>query len=419
MKVLWFTNTPSFANYLLKDNIVGGGWIVSLEKEIHKEKDVELGIAFLDKTEKEYPKTYKNVVYFPIRSKKSFFKNIFYKLCHNIENDDYLNKSLSIIDIFKPDIINIFGTELFYGRIINLTDVPVVIHIQSVLNPYLFNWFPINYNQIKVFTKTNIFNLLKGSGLFHDYYRFKKQASREIEFYANCNYFLGRTDWDNKMTHLLSPKAKYFHIDEILREDFYHEQWEIKKQREYIVVSSTINPNIYKGLEIIFETARILEKFTSIKVKWNIFGVNKRDEIFHLFKNKLDVSLNRVELVFMGKLSPNELKKELLNSDIFVHPSHIDNSPNSICEAMLLGLPVISSFVGGIPSIIEHSIDGVLINSYDPFQLASEIMHLANDKDKQKAFSQNARKRAYERHNPQKIAKELLDVYNSILNETK
>ncbi len=419
MKILWFTNTPSFAGSLLNSSVVGGGWIVSLEKEFHKEENIELGIAFLDSTENDYVNSYKNVTYFPIRDNKFKSKKILYRLAHSIENKQYLNNCLRIIEFFKPDIINIFGTESFYGRIINLTNIPVVVHIQSILNPCLYNWFPVNYKQVDVLMKSNLFNLIKGSGLFHDYYRFKKQAYREIEYYKNCHYFLGRTDWDRKLTHLLSPKSQYYHIDEVLREEFYGEHWHTIKDRDYIVLSSTINPNIYKGLEIIFKSAQIIEKFTDLKVKWNIIGISKKDEIFHLFKNQSNSTFKNVEIILKGKLTSKELIKELLNSDIFVHPSHIDNSPNSICEAMLLGMPVISTYVGGIPGLIDHCIDGVLINSYDPFHLAAEILHLANNKDKQCEFSQNARERAKVRHNPLKIANELLHVYNSILNETK
>ena len=111
MRVLWFTNTPS--NYLQGTNAYnGGGWISSLESELRKHKDVNLGIAFLldghpEKVERE------DVVYYPIHHK---FKGILERLKEKLFPKNqrefyYINEYLKVINDFKPDIINIFGTE--------------------------------------------------------------------------------------------------------------------------------------------------------------------------------------------------------------------------------------------------------------------------------------------------------------------
>jgi len=109
------------------------------------------------------------------------------------------------------------------------------------------------------------------------------------------------------------------------------------------------------------------------------------------------------------------LVNQLLCTDIYVHTAYIDNSPNSICEAQYLGLPIIATYVGGIPSLIENGLEGVLVPANDPYILTNEIMSLAIDRERQIKYSKNSRKRAIMRHNPKIILKDLLNIYNNLL----
>jgi len=65
---------------------------------------------------------------------------------------------------------------------------------------------------------------------------------------------------------------------------------------------------------------------------------------------------------FTGVLSKNEWHKKSEAFDIFINTTNVDNTPVSVIEAMALGLPVLSTNVGGIPYLIEDKIDGLLVN---------------------------------------------------------
>lgn len=69
---------------------------------------------------------------------------------------------------------------------------------------------------------------------------------------------------------------------------------------------------------------------------------------------------------------------------MYVHPAYIDNSPNALCEAMLLGVPCIASYVGGIPSIIQNEVSGLLAPANEPYYLAEKIYWLSKNKMLQK-----------------------------------
>jgi glycosyltransferase involved in cell wall biosynthesis len=108
-----------------------------------------------------------------------------------------------------------------------------------------------------------------------------------------------------------------------------------------------------------------------------------------------------------------------LKSNVFVHPSHMDNSPNSVQEAMLIGMPVVATYAGGIPSLLENNKEGLLVQDGDPYALAGALFHLYKDKDFACKLGANARKRGLIRQDKNKILNNLLDVYETIIKNEK
>jgi glycosyltransferase involved in cell wall biosynthesis len=106
-----------------------------------------------------------------------------------------------------------------------------------------------------------------------------------------------------------------------------------------------------------------------------------------------------------------------------VQVSHIENSPNSLAEAMLLGMPCIASFAGGTSSLLENYKEGILYQDGDPYYLTGLILKLINNEKKRKIYSQNAREKAQVRHEPDKIYSKLKQSYEDIIehynNKTK
>ena len=124
-------------------------------------------------------------------------------------------------------------------------------------------------------------------------------------------------------------------------------------------------------------------------------------------------------VIFVGNLNEKELVDNLLASHVYVMPSHIENSPNNLCEAMILGLPCIASDVGGTSTLMENKKEGLLIQDGDPWLLAGTIVEMKNNYDQAIAYGKNARIRALKRHNPDKIIENLLNIYRVILYNTK
>ncbi|TVZ53404.1 glycosyltransferase family 4 protein [Dokdonia sp. Hel_I_53] len=80
-----------------------------------------------------------------------------------------------------------------------------------------------------------------------------------------------------------------------------------------------------------------------------------------LEKCKAYIAAKKLPVNFTGKLSKKDWVLHSLNSDIFINTTNYDNTPVSVIEAMALGLPIVSTNVGGIPFLINNSEDGILV----------------------------------------------------------
>ncbi|MFY0604297.1 MAG: glycosyltransferase [Flavobacteriaceae bacterium] len=81
-------------------------------------------------------------------------------------------------------------------------------------------------------------------------------------------------------------------------------------------------------------------------------------------------------VTFTGVLKKEEWHKLSKDYDIFINTTNIDNTPVSVIEAMALGLPVVSTNVGGIPFLIEHEVSGILVDKNNPVEMSNAISNL-------------------------------------------
>jgi glycosyltransferase involved in cell wall biosynthesis len=166
---------------------------------------------------------------------------------------------------------------------------------------------------------------------------------------------------------------------------------------------------------LILKTAILLKQNENFDFEWNIYGVQLDSEYAKFIKNLVGINFFENNVVLKGVTLEKELLQGLLNSNLFIHTSYIDNSPNTVCEAQLIGLPVISTNVGGISTLIQDEVDGFLVPSNEPHILAYKIIDLYVNCDKLYYVSQNSFRVAHQRHNRSAIKDQLIDIYSSVV----
>lgn len=413
MKVLFIS--PNQGLYDTSINGYGGaGWIASLQRHIEKECVIELGITFKHETDSLKRKV-GNTTYYPILSpsKKGIKKLFYYWHGYKKELFDFsiANKIREVISDFKPDIIHIFGTESEMCCIVGETDIPCVIHIQGILNPITTTYFPPGMHERTFMSPNYIREFWLRNGIVFNYKRMKLSAGRELRFIEKCKHFLGRTEWDRRITLLYNKDADYYHIDEILRAEFYSaDKWSYKPGNQNL--TSTISPNAYKGLDLILITAKLLKK-SNRTFCWTVIGI-KESYFTRIIEKELNINHKDVNVRYIGVKNSNEIIEQLYDTTIYIHPSYIDNSPNSLCEAQYLGVPCLATNVGGIPTIMNNNYE-YMVSANDPYMLASRIMSLESDISRDR-YVNPYMEIAKARHDPQRIVESLKKVYNNIIN---
>jgi glycosyltransferase involved in cell wall biosynthesis len=88
---------------------------------------------------------------------------------------------------------------------------------------------------------------------------------------------------------------------------------------------------------------------------------------------------NDVDVVFTGKLSKEDWIALSKDYNVFINTTHFDNTPISVIEAMALGLPVVSTNVGGIPYLLEHNENALLVKDNDVEDMTNQINRLITE----------------------------------------
>lgn len=409
IRVLWFSNTS--VDYTKSSSgYNGGGWISALKDKVIETGNIELAVAFYGNP-KDKHLIKNNVSYYPISFDRKISSRLKRSFSKEQQEHDHIIEFKSIIKSFKPDLVHVFGTEKPFGLIAQHTDVPTIIHLQGLINPYLNALLPPFYSKLDFFMDKgfNPLNIIKN---INSYLGWKEAAVREKKIFEGCKNFMGRTHWDKAICKILSPDSNYFYCSEVLRPEFSLIKKDVRRDssKKIRIVSTISNPH-YKGADIILKTAKILKANMNIDFEWLVYGVRNID--FTASKLGIDILSNNIFL--KGVVSAEELANALSEATVYVHPSYIDNSPNSICEAQVLGVPVVANNVGGISSLITHNETGFLAPANDPYMLAHYIKILSNNSELSEKIYRNAQSTSITRHNPDIIIEDLLNIYRKIL----
>jgi len=127
--------------------------------------------------------------------------------------------------------------------------------------------------------------------------------------------------------------------------------------------------------------------------------------------------VNNNQVLFLGLVDSESVAEYLRATDIFILPSHMEGLPNSLLEAMSSGVACIASNVGGIPQLIQHGINGLLITPKQPNELKENIEKVLLDDNFRKNLGVNARRTIEENeYSMEKVIKKLTSLFSEINN---
>lgn len=418
-KLLWIVNTifPYPAEKLGMKKTSFGGWLNSLFGTLRKSENFELAIATVYNGKNMQKMDDGQVIYYLLPGAPA------------LKYDKKIEKYWKFInEEFKPDLVHINGTEFAHGlSFINACpNAATVTSIQGLVSVYA-NVYYANIPVKDIIKNITFRDIIRNDNIIQGRKKFIKRGKNEIEILKRTNAITGRTVWDYSNVQAINPNVKFYWSNRILREEFYQsKKWDISKIERHSIFCSQAGYPI-KGLHYMIEAANILKReYPDIKVYIAGQNITKSDTI----KEKMKISgygkyikglMRKYNLegniIFTGMLDAQGMVNRLLNSNVFVQTSAIENSPNSLGEAMLLGVPCVASYVGGTCDMLEHNKEGFLYTYTEPAILAEYIKRIFENDELCMKFSKNAINKANDTHNKERITQETIDMYNDILNK--
>ena len=413
MKVLWFEiSTPSRYK---DDGRVVCGWQDALEYIVKDCRDIELYIAFETEEPDAKVKVIDGVTYIPMVTRYSFTERKLSNWTWRVNEDKVIPLGRKVIEDYKPDIIHVFGNEWPFGLLAQYTDIPLVIHIQGSIIPYNNALYPPKYNGY-TFVRAAGWNLRKDWHRLFGYYKDKSRLTMEERTWKCVNHYMGRTSWDKALVNTLTKGSTYHHVEEALRPTFLENKklWSCPKGGKLRLLSTGCS-SFWKGIDVMLRTAHVLKE-AGVDFEWNVAG-SLSSELKEIVEKKEEMRYADNNINILGFCTPEQLIDIMCNSTMYVHTAYIENSPNSICEAQLVGMPIVSTMVGGISTLVRNGEEGDLLPANDPWQIANAIIELSKDNERMMRYSKNSRLHALERHNPENIMNQLLKCYKDLVKQ--
>lgn len=455
MKVLWLCNImlPAAARRLGLEASNKEGWISGMADAVlahRKENEIALSIAF-PMSGKAIPEG--QDFYTALIELEDGAKFTCYGFPEDVNHPEKYDEKLElilkkIVDRAKPDIVHCFGTEyphtLAMCRVFPRKD-RLLVGLQGLCTLYAEAYYA-NLPEHVIHSVT-LRDFLKRDSLVRQQRKFVQRGDMEREAVSLAGNITGRTEWDRTSTAKWNPDARYHHMNETLRAEFYGPVWKAKACIPHSIFLSQGDYPI-KGLHYMLEALpAILARYPDTRV----YVAGNSLVNYATLKQKLKISAygrylrgimkredleGRVE--FLGRLNAEQMRDRYLRSHLFVCCSSIENSPNSLGEAMLLGMPCVSADVGGIPSMFNGGVDGILYEGFSSpngegglaalkktkcndgelkdisGRLADAVIRMWSDSGKMEEYCGNARKHAGKSHDGRENYRRLVEIYGEI-----
>ena len=457
MKVLWLCNVmlPVIAEQLNMEASNKEGWLSGLADVVLKkryENGIDLAVAF-PTPDRMLPEGHE-VCMRTVTTADG--KLTFYGFREDTTRPEIYDEGLEerlrkITEAFRPDIVHCFGTE--YPHTLAMCRVfpkkeRILISIQGLCAVYA-NAYLANMPE-KVIHSMTLRDRLKKDSIVEQQQKFVQRGKMEMEAVRLAKNITGRTEWDRYYTREWNPEARYFNMNETLRPVFYEGSWSPDKCIPHSIFLSQGDYPI-KGLHYMLKALPLIRaKYPDARVY--VAGNSLVND--KTLKQRLKISaygkyLKKLirrnglknSVVFLGKLDAVQMKERYLKSHLFVCCSTIENSPNSLGEAMILGMPCVSADVGGIPSIFTGGEDGILyegfrtpLNGFDNAsnlktddekqleiiskRLANAVLQIWKENDKIEDYCRNARNHAGKNHNKGRNYEKLKEIYAKMFMES-
>lgn len=327
---------------------------------------------------------------------------------------------------FCPDVIHVWGTEYSHSlAMLRVCQTEGLLDKTAVSIQGLCSIYERHYAEGlpgRVIYGFSPRDLLRADNVAMQRRHYRQRGDMERAALSLTPHVLGRTHWDSACTQMLAPQAQYHFCGETLRKIFYTGSWQYDRCRKHSIFAPGPDTPI-KGFHNLLDAMKlVLQQYPDAVVSVpgpDLFRTQGRsrllEQTYHRYLRRWAEKNGLTDHVrFLGRLNAEQMKEAFLSANVFVLPSVIENSPNTLGEAMLLGLPCIASDVGGVSSMLRAPEEGLLYQSSAPYVLARDICQIFAMEDHAATMGAAAHARAAKNHDPESNLQTLLTIYRTL-----
>lgn len=418
IRLLWITNMmPGFvAQRLSLKGTNKEGWIEGAAEKLIADSNIKLMLAFPFRVTGKIEYSGNDMEFYGFSEDTNHPENY----------DIALEKRLdTVIEAANPDVIHVFGTEFPHTLALMKLEKwksKALIHIQGIMEECekVYNGgIPEEIVNRKTFR-----DVIKKDGITDQINKYKLRAANEHVALLQAEYVLGRTSFDKNHIHKLNPDCRYHHVNETLRNIFYSESWNINSCNRHELFLSQGNYPLKGAHDAIKALAKLNESYSDVK----LYIAGNKITSMKTLKDKLklpsygkyllelidEYNLSN-DIIFTGPLDEKQMLERYMSCEVFIQTSYVENSPNSLGEAMLLGVPSVATGVGGVSSVATNNQETLMFKPGDCDALCNKIAAYFESDDLKLRISDNARLRAAITYDRDANYKALLNAYYDVI----
>ncbi|MGB4581284.1 MAG: glycosyltransferase [Coriobacteriia bacterium] len=316
---------------------------------------------------------------------------------------------------FRPDVIHVWGTE--FTNALDVMDVagntPVVVFIQGVMRSLVRHKYG-DMRLTELIGGVGWQDKLRSLGYLVRYQQMVRQQRYEEETVRRSNGIITDSEWCDAQYTWLSSQVVSYRQSLPVAQPFLTQRWTYDKcHPNQLVCVAGATP--YKGIHTVLEAVRLVR--TRIPdVRLVVPGdMLERSPYVAFLKRYMQAHDIAAHVRLVGRLDSAGMATEMLQSNIMVMPSCVENHSSTLREAMYLGLPSISAVVGSTAELIQHRQTGMLYRYGESEVLASQIERVLNSPSLARSLGSGAFDSIRVQHPTDRIGSDLVQVYEDVM----
>lgn len=413
MRILWLVNIPlpHAADALGLPRTPFGGWLSTMTRCLARVPGVQLGVAMRAPVDELQIADVDGIRYYalPQVGKGSL--------------DARGADCAAVLADFAPDLLHAEGSEMAYTqRMLAAWPGPRLLSLQGVINGYeAFELGALRPGAMLASARPARM-LTALALLLNKRLRFMPRLAGERETVQMANHIMGRTPWDRAQAWAINPGARYHHCSRTLRDPFHQRRWSLQACEPHTIFvgnAAAARKGVHIMLEALILLRREFPQARLVLAGESPFaggrGLRRLVGYPAYLRDRIE-ELGLADAVeFTGLLDAAGMAHRMARCHVYAMTSLIENSPNTLGEAMMLGMPCVSAYAGGAPGMARDEQEALFYRAEDPVTLAYQLKRVFDDDVLAMALGEAAHARAMQTHDPEANLEDLLRAYRAIL----